>query len=72
MPFFLNPMKKSALLVLAIIALSSCKKSWTCQCVSDSDPSVNMSTSFSSTKKNAEENCDSFHEIGYTCTLKRN
>lgn len=73
MPFFFAiQMKKITLLFVAVVALSSCKKSWTCSCVNNSDPEVNMSTSFSATKKNAEENCDAFQEIDYTCTLKSN
>ncbi|MFY7971440.1 MAG: hypothetical protein ACOVOO_05820 [Flavobacteriales bacterium] len=68
-------MKKITLigaLCIAACSFTSCKKSWTCNCVNNTDSEFTMSTSFEATKKNAEEQCDAFQEIDYTCTLKSN
>lgn len=58
-------MKKIALLagVVAMVAMTSCKKEWTCTCTTtDSSgliPDVSASTTIKDTKKNAKETCES-------------
>jgi hypothetical protein len=74
-------MKKSIFLVasVAMLALASCKKDYTCEC-STTNPlgTTSSSLSINDTKKNAEEACDALNatvtNMGITqtttCTLK--
>jgi hypothetical protein len=71
-------MKKVSLVLgvafLMAIGLSSCKKSYTCECtISGTNPAVKTTYTTTDTKKNAESWCNAYNTSGFgavICTLK--
>lgn len=60
-----------ALAVLGVVALSSCKKEYTCECSYDfAGTTMTTSTVIKDTKKNAEDACEGLEVSGYTCAIK--
>ncbi|MBU0489444.1 MAG: hypothetical protein KKA07_02510 [Bacteroidetes bacterium] len=72
-------MKKIAFVLgtafIAAIALSSCKKDWTCECsLTSAGTTLTTSSTINATKKDAQEACDALeitvNGVGYVCELK--
>lgn len=76
-------MKKVGLILVAsVLALSSCKKTWTCECLKENVPATDeqITTSFQiqeATKREAKERCDGTYydgpfkfEANNNCILK--
>lgn len=65
-------MKKVVVAVVAVLALASCTKDWTCECSLNGTP-VGSSTIKDKTKADAKTECESTGSVGawtYDCEIK--
>ncbi len=68
-------LKVVAIAVVGLVGLSSCKKDYTCECVTGDDPAVvTSSTIENKTLKDAKKACDNksgtFAGVTRTCKIK--
>lgn len=63
-------MKKVLFAAVAVLALASCKKDWTCECTSSVVGNLPAVTLKDMSKKDAEKACEGNNTAIATCKLK--
>lgn len=60
-----------AVVTVALVSLSSCKKDYTCTCTVDfMGESISTSTTINATKGDAKEACEAGSSTGVVCEIK--